>query len=33
MPELKQYTYLKFKNQVLIINPMTRTIVEMFPEG
>ena len=33
MPELKQYTYLKFKHQVLIINPMTRKIVDVFPEG
>ena len=33
MPELKRYTYLKFKRQVLIINPMTRTIVDMFPEA
>src|ERR1043166_7640077 len=32
MPELKQYTYLKFKHQVLIVNPMTRQIVAMFPE-
>jgi hypothetical protein len=33
MPTLKQYTYLKFKGQVLIINPMTRKIVDMFPEA
>jgi hypothetical protein len=33
MPELKRYTYVKFKHQVLIINPMTRQIVDMFPEG
>jgi hypothetical protein len=33
MPELKRYTYLKFKHQVLIIDPMTGKIVEMFPEG
>jgi hypothetical protein len=33
MPELKQYTYLKFKHQVLIINPMTRAIADMFPEA
>jgi hypothetical protein len=33
MPELKRYTYLKFKHQVLIINPMTRAIVDMFPEA
>jgi hypothetical protein len=33
MPELKRYTYLKFKHQVLIVNPMTREIVDVFPEG
>src|SRR5262249_47722512 len=33
MPVLKRYTYVKFKHQVLIINPMTRKIVEMFPES
>ena len=33
MPELKQYTYLKFKQQVLIIDPMSRKIVDMFPEA
>jgi hypothetical protein len=30
---LKRYTYLKFKHQVLIVNPMTRKIVDMFPES
>jgi hypothetical protein len=33
MPELKRYTYLKFKNQVLIVDPMSRKVVEMFPEA
>jgi len=33
MPALKQYTYLKFKGQVLIINPMTEKIVDIFPEA
>lgn len=32
MPALKRYAYLKFKGQVLIVNPMTRKIVEMFSE-
>lgn len=32
MPALKRYTYLKFKGQVLIINPMTHKIVDMFAE-
>jgi hypothetical protein len=33
MLPLKRYTYLKFKHQVLIVNPMTRKIVDMFPES
>lgn len=33
MPALKQYTYLKFKGQVLIINPMSGKIVDIFPEA
>jgi hypothetical protein len=32
MPPIRQYTYLKLKGQVLIVNPMTRKIVDMFPE-
>jgi len=32
MPALKTYTYLKFKQQVLIIDPMSRKIVDMFSE-
>src|SRR5262249_7170713 len=32
MQPLRRYGYIKFKNQVLIVNPMTRTIVDMFPE-
>jgi hypothetical protein len=30
---LKRYTYIKFKHQVLIVNPMTRKIVDMFSES
>lgn len=30
---LEHYSYVKFKNQVLIVNPMTRVIVDMFPES
>jgi Protein of unknown function (DUF1236) len=30
---LERYTYLKFKHQVLIVDPMTRNIVDMFPES
>ena len=33
MPLLKRYTYLKFKHEVLIVNPMNRKIVDMFPEA
>jgi hypothetical protein len=33
MPALEHYTYLKFKQQVLIIDPMSRKIVDMFPEA
>ena len=33
VPLLKRYTYLKFKQQVLIVNPMSRKIVDMFPEA
>ncbi len=32
MPVLKHYSYLKFKQQVLIVDPMSRKIVDMFPE-
>jgi hypothetical protein len=33
MQPLERYTYIKFKHQVLIANPMTRKIVDMFPES
>ena len=33
IPALKRYSYVKFKDEVLIINPMTRKIVEMLPIG
>jgi len=33
MQPLKRYTYIKFKHQVLIVNPITRQIVDMFPES
>lgn len=33
MPVLKRYTYLKFKQQVLIIDPTSGKIVDMFPEA
>ena len=33
MPEMKRYTYLKFKHQVLIVDPMSRKVVDMFPEA
>ena len=33
IPLLRRYAYLKFKHEVLIINPMTRKIADMFPEA
>ena len=33
IPVLKRYTYSKFKEEVLIVNPMNRKIVDMFPES
>lgn len=33
MPLLERYTYVKFKQQVLIVNPMSRKIVDVFPEA
>ena len=32
MPELRDYLYVKMKDQVLIVNGMTNKIVDMFPE-
>ncbi len=32
MPPLKRYTYLKFKDQTLIVDPMTKKIVEIMPQ-
>jgi hypothetical protein len=32
IPATKRYTYLKLKDQILIIDPMTRKIVDMFPD-
>jgi hypothetical protein len=31
IPITRQYGYLKFKGQVLIVNPMTKKIVDLFP--
>jgi hypothetical protein len=31
MPELKQYEYVKLRDQVLIVNPMNKTIVDLIP--
>lgn len=33
LPVLRDYTYLKFKQQVLIVDAMSRKIVDMFPEA
>jgi hypothetical protein len=32
MPELRDYMYVKMKDQVLIVDGMTNEIVDMFPE-
>lgn len=32
IPELQDYMYVKMKDQVLIVNGMTNTIVDVFPE-
>jgi hypothetical protein len=32
LPELRDYMYVKMKDQVLIVNGMTNKIVDMFPE-
>src|SRR3974390_2201911 len=32
IPELRDYLYVKMKDQVLIVNGMTNQIVDMFPE-
>jgi hypothetical protein len=31
MPVLKQYNYVKFKDQVLLVDPTTQKIVDLFP--
>ncbi|MBX9827671.1 MAG: hypothetical protein K2Y27_22080 [Xanthobacteraceae bacterium] len=33
VPATRPYTYLKFKGQVLIVEPMSRKIVDLFPEA
>jgi hypothetical protein len=33
IPATREYSYLKFKGQVLIVNPMTHKIVDLFPEA
>ena len=33
VPATQPYTYLKFKGQVLIVEPMSRKIVDLFPEA
>lgn len=32
-PVLKHYKYTKMKGEVLIVNPMTKNVVDMFPEA
>jgi hypothetical protein len=31
LPTLREYTYVKFRDQILIVNPLTNEIVDMFP--
>jgi hypothetical protein len=33
IPVLKQYAYLKFNDEILIVDATSKTIVEMIPEG
>jgi len=33
LPVLKRYDYVKFKNDVLIVNPLNREIVDVLPMG
>ncbi len=33
VPALKRYAYLKFKQQVVIVDPMTRKVADVFPEA
>jgi hypothetical protein len=30
VPILEEYTYVKFRDQILIVNPLTNEIVDMF---
>jgi glycogen debranching enzyme len=32
LPQLRNYRYITMKDQVLIVNAMTKTIVDLFPE-
>jgi hypothetical protein len=32
LPQLRDYKYVTMKDQVLIVNAMTKTIIDMFPE-
>lgn len=32
IPELARYTYVKFKAQLLIVNPLTEEVIDAFPE-
>lgn len=32
LPQLRDYKYVKMKDQVLIVNDMTHSIIDMFPE-
>jgi Protein of unknown function (DUF1236) len=32
VPTLREYTYVKFRDQILIVNPLTEEIVDMFAQ-
>jgi hypothetical protein len=33
VPALRDYAFARFNDQILIVNPMTKTIVDQFPQG
>ena len=33
LPVLREYKYVKFRDQILIVNPVTDEIIDMFPQG
>jgi Protein of unknown function (DUF1236) len=33
VPILKEYTYVKFRDQILIVNPLTKKVADLFPQS